>query len=73
MGFNEQVRTQQSRASGAVNLLRYGRFCVSVGPWVVLGASLGGPRGVPRGPQRSQGGSGDVPGIPGIFLTRIIP
>ena len=27
MGFNEQVRTQQSRASGAGYLSRYGRFC----------------------------------------------
>ena len=27
MGPKEQVRTQQSRASGAVYLWRYGRFC----------------------------------------------
>ena len=73
MGFNEQVRTQQLRASGAVNLSRYDRFCVPGGPRMVLGASLGGPRGVPRSPQRSQGGSRDALGIPGIFLTRIIP
>ena len=72
MGPNKQVRTQQSRASGAVDFLRYDRFC---GPWRspgVPGASSGslrgvpgGPRGVPGGPRCVPGGARGVPGDPG--------
>ena len=64
MGPHGQLRTQQSRASGAVYLLRYDGFC---GPWEslgVLGASLGGPRGVPGGPRRVPGSPRGVPGKP---------
>ena len=43
MGPHGQLRTQQSRASGAVNLLRYGRF--------VPDGAQGGPGGVPGGSQ----------------------
>ena len=62
-------------------------FVVRVVPWGVLGAALGGPRGVPAGPRRvpggprvvhagsleALGGSGGSPGIPGILFIRMIP
>ena len=66
MGPNKQVRTQQSRASGAVYLRRYDRFC---GPWEslgVLGASLVGSQGRPSGSQgRPRGSQGRAQGVPG--------
>ena len=61
MGPNEQVRTQQSRASGAVHSSRYDVFC---DPYEVPGglrASQGRPRGVSG---RSRGGPRNVPGSP---------
>ena len=71
MGPNKQARTQQSKASGAVYLLIYCRFC---GPWGslgVLGASLGVPgcpRGVPVGSQeRPLGVPGECPEVPGAL------
>ena len=75
MGCNTQVRTQQSRASGAGNLSRYGCFCgtnisaiTSRGTWGVPrgspgspGESPGGPRGIPRGYPAGPGGSPEGP------------
>ena len=75
MRCNERIRMQQSRASGAVNLLKYGRFCGPcslLGPCGVLGASPGGPRGVPAVFPAVPGGSRDSPGILGILCMRTI-
>ena len=56
---------QQSKDSGAVNLLRYGRSCGPRGSPGAPGRSKGGPRGVPgaspSGPRRSQEAQGLPP------------
>ena len=83
MRCNKRIRVQQSTASGAVNVLKYGLLC---GPWGSLevpGASPGvpgactGSQGRPRGAQgRAQevpGGAGDSQVIPGIVFIRNIP
>ena len=58
MGRNGQVRTQQSRTSGAVNLSRYGCFCCPGGSPGVPGRSPKGPRGSPGGPWEASGARG---------------
>ena len=59
MGPNEQVQTQPSRASGAVEL------------WPFLWSMEGpeGPRDIPEGSQgRARGSQGRPPGVPGACL-----
>ena len=58
MGRSKQVRTQQSRASGAVNLSRYGRFCCPGGSPGVPGRSPKGPWVSPRGAWEASGARG---------------
>ena len=89
MGPNKQVRTQQSRASGAVCLWSYGRFCGPRGGLVVPSGPQGS-QGSPRGSHgrargspglqgRAQGipaipgGSGDVLGVPGMLFIKMSP
>ena len=66
MGPDKQVQTQQSRASGAGNLMRYDNFCGPLEFLGVIGASLVVPRGVPRGSQgRPRGSQGRALGSQG--------
>ena len=71
-GPDGKLRTQQSRASGAVYLLKYERFCdpyVSIrGPWRCPGVpeeSLGCLRDIPGVPGACPGVPGACPGVPG--------
>ena len=47
MGPDGQLRTQQSRASGAGYLSRYGRFCGTNKSAITSGGTWGFPRGAP--------------------------